>query len=688
MILNTNLLTDIPIQEKSEDLLEYGKFTQRLASCLKQFQSKDGLVIALNGKWGSGKTSVVNLIKADLVGETNVKIVSFSYWWYKGRAEVITAFLLGLSEAIGSLSNSEKIVSTILDFIQPLASIADHLSESQISSNVLQVVRNCCLSPISLEKKLNEIKEFLKLQKQRIIIFIDDLDRMNPDDSIEVFKLLKTIGRLPNVTFVIVYDKELANNIICQKYPSEGKNFLEKVIQVSFDMPETTSNALYSAFRSEFFKLYPDCFTKFNLRDYWQNCLQDFIKTPRNLGRLLANIQFNVSPIINDIYLLDFISLEVLRLQFPTVYHEIARNQKEICKDTALQITSNRKNERNDQFLKVLLEGVDNKYKNSLSNLLIKLLYPSISTRDAKTQRRLCSNDHFETYFNLNINQDSLSNYELQKTIAIAQDKAKFIQLFGTDEKDGTFKDKQYFAIFLKELVLHIEMIPNKKRAEELLETLISLVDKGHDANGLIRTNETTNVYQLLVYLWQELDKNLFNDPRDSEKIFLKLLKESSVNFIAQMLDEFTDSSNQFIKARPEVLHILKMSMQQKIQLMLTNNSLLSLGNRLRFCLHVYFKNFDEDSSVKEYLNWALSNSLSVDKIAKCFTSIVVTADGSEKLYAHDNEIEHYFDRDKFYETVSYVAKEGGKNAKLFVKASKYQIDSKGASLIRNFGND
>ena len=145
MILNTNLLTDIPIQEKSEDLLEYGKFTQRLASCLKQFQSKDGLVIALNGKWGSGKTSVVNLIKADLVGETNVKIVSFSYWWYKGRAEVITAFLLGLSEAIGSLSNSEKIVSKILDFIQPLASIADHLSESQISSNVLQVVRNLSL---------------------------------------------------------------------------------------------------------------------------------------------------------------------------------------------------------------------------------------------------------------------------------------------------------------------------------------------------------------------------------------------------------------------------------------------------------------------------------------------------------------------------------------------------------------
>ena len=127
------LLTDIPLQDDSKDLFGYKKFTDRLADCIKHFSSDDGLVVALNGEWGSGKTSVINIVKNQLQEEENIQVISYSYWWYEGKKEVITAFLSALSTAIGRLSNSDEIVSKLLNIMQVLAPVADLISQSNIS---------------------------------------------------------------------------------------------------------------------------------------------------------------------------------------------------------------------------------------------------------------------------------------------------------------------------------------------------------------------------------------------------------------------------------------------------------------------------------------------------------------------------------------------------------------------------
>lgn len=684
MTQSSSLLTDVPIQNQSEDLFEYKMFTQRLVSCLKEFRSKDGLVVALNGEWGSGKTSVINLIKADLAEEKNIKIVSYSYWWYEGKKDVITAFLLSLSEAIRQIDNSEKTVSAILDFIQPLASVADYFTGTQIPSNTLKVAKKF-FNPVSLERRFNEIKEFLRSQNYQIVIFVDDLDRMNPDDSIEVYKLLKTIGRLPNVTFVIVYDKAQANRTILQKYPSEGKNFLEKVIQVSFDMPAPSSEKLFEVFQKELRGAFSEHIDQLNLQLYWDKYLRDFIKTPRNLGRLLANIEFNAKPIIADIYLPDFILLEVLRLQFPDIYLEISRNKRAICKDNPFQVTNAEKERIDSEFLKVLLGKGDKRQEVPLGRLLTELLSPRTSVRKVKVQRRFCSNDYFETYFNLNISDDAISEYELKKIISSVKNKDDFINAFGGIDEKKSFIEKKRFAVFLKELSLRPDLIKDQKEAEELLEILADLIDKGHDAESLVRSDDLTDVYQLFVNLWETLDRKFFSKS-NNEANFLKLIEHASVNLIAQSLNYSRDIHRTSNFMQVIGTDQLKQALQQKILVLLTTSSLLSLGNRLRFCLSVYLKNIENNSIVKESLDWMLSNPLSVDKLARCFTTISVNSDGSEQYCAHDDEIAQYIDREKFYIAVNNAASDPkNENAKRFMSVSKYRIDSRGL-LARAFG--
>ena len=140
------LLTDIPLEDDSEDLFGYKKFTDRLVDCIKYFSSDDGLVVALNGEWGSGKTSVINIVKNQLQKEGNIQVISYSYWWYEGKKEVITAFLAALSTAIGRLGNSDETVSKLSEIMRVLVPVADLITQS----NLLARIRILALQPESV----------------------------------------------------------------------------------------------------------------------------------------------------------------------------------------------------------------------------------------------------------------------------------------------------------------------------------------------------------------------------------------------------------------------------------------------------------------------------------------------------------------------------------------------------------
>ena len=155
------LLTDIPLQDDSKDLFGYKKFTDRLTDCIKHFSSDDGLVVALNGEWGSGKTSVINMVKSQLQKEKNIQVISYSYWWYEGKKEVISAFLIALSEAIKPLGNSEEIVPQVLQLVRPLALAADVVTQSKFPSKALKLTQHF-FNPVSLERKLQNVKKFLR----------------------------------------------------------------------------------------------------------------------------------------------------------------------------------------------------------------------------------------------------------------------------------------------------------------------------------------------------------------------------------------------------------------------------------------------------------------------------------------------------------------------------------------------
>lgn len=93
----------------------------------------------------------------------------------------------------------------------------------------------------SVEKLHAEPSKALREQKKRFLIVIDDIDRLSPDEALLIFRLVKSVGRLPNVMYLLVYDRPLAEKIVSERYPSEGPHYLEKIVQAAFELPDPSA---------------------------------------------------------------------------------------------------------------------------------------------------------------------------------------------------------------------------------------------------------------------------------------------------------------------------------------------------------------------------------------------------------------------------------------------------------------
>jgi hypothetical protein len=100
----THSPNDAPIKEPAEDRFGMDPFAQALAASIREIKAPEGTVIALNGPWGSGKSSAVNLILhhlKDAIATDEIAVVNFACWWFRGEEALALAFFRELYAGLG-----------------------------------------------------------------------------------------------------------------------------------------------------------------------------------------------------------------------------------------------------------------------------------------------------------------------------------------------------------------------------------------------------------------------------------------------------------------------------------------------------------------------------------------------------------------------------------------------------------
>ena len=237
-------ITDMPCTSEEEDLLEISKYVKGLGKFIRECQTP--MSIAIQGDWGTGKTSTLNLLKKNLEADkdTNgIKCVFFNTWQYSQFNMEDSLYVSFVHNLVKQCGGNDEILRTVAAFGKLAFFKAVDWRFGTNASEILDSFEKAKKDQMESVSKLQE--DFAKLVKKtgkRLVIFIDDLDRLNPEVAVELLEIIKLFVNVENSIFVLAIDYEVVVKGVRKKYGenlSEEKcrNFFDKIIQLPFKMP-------------------------------------------------------------------------------------------------------------------------------------------------------------------------------------------------------------------------------------------------------------------------------------------------------------------------------------------------------------------------------------------------------------------------------------------------------------------
>ncbi|TOC20547.1 P-loop NTPase fold protein, partial [Vibrio parahaemolyticus] len=205
--------------------------------------------------------------------------------------------------------------------------------------------------------------------------------------------------------YLLVFDRELAEKVVSERYPSEGPHFLEKIIQAGFEVPLPVQTDLNDVILSSIGDVCGGLDGDEQLRRFmnvFYDVVVPYMPTPRHVVRFRNAISVTWPAIADEVSLADFVALETIRLYEPTLFNRLRKSKSKVC-----GTNDNRQNENGiEEYLKDIPD-----VRHDLVTVALQRLFPKLESMGYgadwepvwKSEKRVCVDKHFDTYFRLSL---------------------------------------------------------------------------------------------------------------------------------------------------------------------------------------------------------------------------------------------------------------------------------------------
>jgi hypothetical protein len=313
-------LGDRPLGNDGSDRLGFEPLANRIATSLMDTASSGGLVVGIEGQWGSGKTSLIDLALRQLSAmDLQSKPVTrkFSPWLIGDRDALLSALFKELADAADSIalesgdagpstkSKAKEVAEKLKNFGSKLEGLGNAVALAGVAVPGLDTIGNgiSAIAKLAKDTKTEQpladtkddlVKSLTELNR-RIIVTIDDVDRLDPSEALEILRLVRSVGDFPNVIYLLSYDRAvLANSIREAARVQDGRAFLEKIVQASVRVPVPEEFRLRNWFEEELrtFATPKNDEEASRLTSVIMTDGDLWLKTPRAVVRLLDELRF------------------------------------------------------------------------------------------------------------------------------------------------------------------------------------------------------------------------------------------------------------------------------------------------------------------------------------------------------------------------------------------------------------
>ena len=529
------LNTDKPIEDISDDKLGRADFVKRVSKAIYEFNSTDNFTIALQGKWGCGKTSILNMIANEITTKSDSTIiVKFDPWNFTDCNQLINQFFVNLSTELKKQSDNEGVkkdkkieigaelgrvidkYSFALEYAKYIPTIGKYLKIiPQLTSSVVTSVSeaiNSKLNDVTYQK--NSLTEMLKESKSRIVIMIDDIDRLTDEQIKLIFQLVSSVAGFPNITYLLSYDKDIVVRALNDVQGKNGEEYLEKIVQLSFDVPYVKTSKIKDLLIEKIKETIVLKDEELDT-DYWHtilnHCILPLITSVRNIVRYVNALSFSYYPVKDEVCFADMAAICSYQLFAPKVYKWILDNKYSLTGGYNQEVIYNKSIEDNRKnsfkLFKPIFSGNTDVIIKSLSILFPKF-NNSVSqninyttTLDLRKNKRVASSERFDVYFSNNLDDVKISDAEFKRSINEMNEMQLREYLHSIKKQNLIFDYKKELELYLKDI--------DENRIELLLSVLMFSSGRINSLDPLCEYNDhIIDVYFLEKILKQIKDEN------------------------------------------------------------------------------------------------------------------------------------------------------------------------------------
>lgn len=654
-----------PLISKNEDLLGRKKVANDLAKEIESYENEDSLTIGIVGKWGSGKTSFINMVLESFKGNNNYIVIKFNPWNISSRKQLISDFFLQLSNNIEKKGSNEiieaigKSLGTLSKFFKPLGFIPA-LSVLSTIGDITEKASEFINEYVESEKEdLESLKdninnELTNLDK-KIIIVIDDIDRLCDDEIREIFQLVKSIADFKNTIYILSYDREIVTKALDKTQQDKGEEYLEKIVQVPLVLPYISKSDLDKIFINRLnitINIPDEEYDNSYFSEIYYNGLAENFESLRDIERYMNVFSLGINLAREELNINDYIAITLIKVFEPDLY-EYIKNNKEYFSGTKFDEFLN----KDKKEILTELEGIYEKLKKlekRKAKRLIEVIFPKLGEMNYaegfidiwSKARRIATPVYFESYFRLDFPEDEIKKSEIKKFREFSTEE-DLIKIFNINNK----KKIRFLEIILEE----IEEISDEKTIT-LLKFIFSIADelKYEDSKGIFAFMENPQ-YKITRIFYKILN----NSNRNQYKIMEELFKydKSSLQLLFSVLEMLNDSflkknleseygieENQLITLRDiAVTKILKESEKsEKIESGLLN--ILYAMKRLG----------SKEEAKKVFKNYLKNKNLLIDFIKEFITTRTTESNYfvEESRYLLKDYINDFYDYEEFVKLV------------------------------------
>ena len=317
------LFQDRPINLLDNDELAYQSFAKSIASAITYNSWDESFSIGITGPWGAGKTSVLNLVKNQLEVTRDIIPIEFQPRQSASVRDIQKDFLSLLADTLASYhSGAQRIIQA---YMQSLGTLPDNMWAMRFLGSISSVV---------LTQRRNNLIDVINKINKKIVVLIDDFDRLTGEEIQEVLKLIDKNAAFPKTFFVTAYDKKQANNVISSYFGYDrydSVDYTDKFFNLEVSLPIRRQSNYVSVLRKHLYALADSKVVSYSREELdaalpkLYPFISKYLPSLRDVKRFSNLIAISLPQIEQDVLLGDYLLVSLIRYRYPEEYYNLGR---------------------------------------------------------------------------------------------------------------------------------------------------------------------------------------------------------------------------------------------------------------------------------------------------------------------------------------------------------------------------